>query len=172
MKTHFAFGRNGIDVSLPDGFNYQLIRAAPPRALTNARAAIEAALDNPIACPPLSALAAGKRSAAISVCDITRPAPNSITLPPLLARLHSAGIAKENITIFIATGLHRPATDDEITASSALKSPPPIASSITMRASSASTAPSAPRAAEPPSTSTSASWPPTCTSPSASLSST
>jgi len=114
MKVNFAFGRNGIDVSLPEGFNYQLIESRTAPALTNAHAAIEAALDNPIGCPPLTTLAAGKRSAAISVCDITRPAPNSITLPPLLARLHSAGITRENIAIFIATGLHRPATDDEI----------------------------------------------------------
>jgi len=114
MKVKFAFGRNGIDVALPDGFNYQLIESRTAPALTNAHAAIEAALDNPIGCPPLATLAAGKRSAAISVCDITRPAPNSVTLPPLLRRLHDAGIAKEAITIFIATGLHRPATDDEI----------------------------------------------------------
>jgi len=55
-------------------------------------------------------LARGKSSAAISVCDITRPAPNRQVLPPLLARLESAGIRRESITILIATGLHRPAT--------------------------------------------------------------
>jgi len=114
MNVHFAYGRNGIDVSLPEGFHYQLVESRTAPALADAQAAIEAALDNPTGCAPLAALAAGKRTAAISVCDITRPAPNAITLPPLLARLHSAGIAKENITIFIATGLHRPATSDEI----------------------------------------------------------
>jgi nickel-dependent lactate racemase len=35
-------------------------------------------------------------------------------LSPLLARLHAAGIPPEGITILIATGLHRAATDDEI----------------------------------------------------------
>ena len=59
-------------------------------------------------------LARGKRSAAISVCDITRPAPNPVTLPPILRRLEQAGIAREQITILIATGLHRPATAEEI----------------------------------------------------------
>src|SRR6185437_10542868 len=63
---------------------------------------------------PLSELGRGKRTAAINVCDITRPAPNSITLPPLLSRLHAAGIPPEGITILIATGLHRGATEDEI----------------------------------------------------------
>jgi nickel-dependent lactate racemase len=58
-------------------------------------------------------MARGKRSAAISVCDITRPAPNREVLPPLLARLEATGIPREGITILIATGLHRPATEDE-----------------------------------------------------------
>ena len=114
MNTHFAFGKNGLDVALPDGFQYQVIRSRAASASTDAQAAIDSAVDNPISCQPLSALAAGKRSAAISVCDITRPAPNAITLPPLLRRLHQAGIPSDAITILIATGLHRPATKDEI----------------------------------------------------------
>ena len=62
----------------------------------------------------MSELAAGKKTAAISVCDITRPAPNWLTLPPLLKRLHDAGIPVEGVTILIATGLHREATPSEI----------------------------------------------------------
>ncbi len=114
MKTQFAFGKTGIEISLPDGFEYQFIKSRTAPALADAQSAIAAALDNPIGCKPLSAMAAGKKSAAISVCDITRPAPNSVTLPPLLARLHQAGIPVEGITILIATGLHRPATAQEI----------------------------------------------------------
>src|SRR6202044_1450074 len=72
------------------------------------------ALDNPIRSESLEKLAAGKKTAAISVCDITRPAPNRITLPPLLRRLHEAGIPVKGVTILIATGLHRIATPDEI----------------------------------------------------------
>src|SRR5208282_507354 len=72
------------------------------------------ALDAPIGCPPLTEMARGKRSAAISVCDITRPAPNREVLPPVLARLEAAGIPRQGITILIATGLHRPATEAEI----------------------------------------------------------
>jgi nickel-dependent lactate racemase len=59
-------------------------------------------------------LARGKRTAAISVCDITRPAPNRKTLPPVLRRLEQAGIPREGVTILIATGLHRAATAAEI----------------------------------------------------------
>ena len=114
MKSLFLFGRNGIEVELPDGFRCEEVRSRKAMPVGDETAAVEAALDAPIACEPLIELARGKRSAAISVCDITRPAPNPITLPPLLARLHKAGIRKEDVLILIATGLHRAATSAEM----------------------------------------------------------
>jgi nickel-dependent lactate racemase len=114
MKTHFAFGKNGIDVEVPEGFDCQVVRSRAAQALNDPDGALEAALDHPIHSEPLEKLAAGKRTAAISVCDITRPAPNRITLPPMLKRLHAAGIPKDGVTILIATGLHRAATVEEL----------------------------------------------------------
>jgi nickel-dependent lactate racemase len=114
MKTHFAFGKNGIDVEVPEGFDCQVVRSRAAQSLSDVAGALEAALDHPVHSEPLEKLAAGKRTAAISVCDITRPAPNRITLPPLLKRLHAAGIPKEGVTILIATGLHRAATREEL----------------------------------------------------------
>ena len=114
MRINFAFGKTGLALELPKGFRYQVLEARSAVPLADPAAAIEGALDNPQAGPPLRQLASGKRSAAISVCDITRPAPNREVLPPLLARLESAGIPRQRITILIATGLHRPATGAEI----------------------------------------------------------
>jgi nickel-dependent lactate racemase len=114
VETKLAFGREGLTVTLPDSHQYRVLHSISAPPLADAVAAIEAALDRPAAGPPLSAIAAGKTSAAISVCDITRPAPNPVVLPPLLRRLEAAGIARENIRIMIATGLHRGATDAEI----------------------------------------------------------
>jgi nickel-dependent lactate racemase len=114
MRIDFAFGRTGLTLELPEGFEYRLLEARSGAPLDDAPAAIAKALDAPIGCPPLADLARGKRSAAISVCDITRPAPNSVVLPPVLERLEAAGIPREGITILIATGLHRPASEAEI----------------------------------------------------------
>ncbi len=114
MRVEFAFGKSGLTLDLPYGYDYQLLEARSAVPLADETAAIERALDRPIASAPLAELARGKTTAAISVCDITRPAPNRVVLPPLLERLHSAGIPREGITILIATGLHRPATDAEI----------------------------------------------------------
>ena len=76
MQAVFAFGKTGLTVSLPDGPRYSVVEGRSACALEDAAAAIGAALDHPIGWKPLVELAAGKRTAAISVCDITRPAPN------------------------------------------------------------------------------------------------
>jgi nickel-dependent lactate racemase len=114
VRINFAFGKTGLVLDLPEGFCYQVLEARSAVPLSDPAAAIERALDNPQAGPPLRQLACGKRSAAISVCDITRPAPNREVLPPLLARLESGGIPRQRVTILIATGLHRPATEAEV----------------------------------------------------------
>ncbi|MSV29208.1 MAG: nickel-dependent lactate racemase [Bryobacterales bacterium] len=114
MRLDFAFGKTGLHLELPEGFEYRVLEAKSALPLGDQAGAVEEALDAPIGCAPLRDLARGKRTAAISVCDITRPAPNRLVLPPLLARLADAGIPRDGITILIATGLHRPATDAEI----------------------------------------------------------
>ena len=114
MRMDLAFGKTGLTVALPEGYRYRVLEARSAQPLADPASAIEAALDNPVASPSLAELARGKSSAAISICDITRPAPNRQVLPPLLARLEKAGIGREAITILIATGLHRPSTEAEI----------------------------------------------------------
>src|SRR5689334_6500416 len=114
MRMDFAFGKTGLLAELPEGFRYKILEARSAQALENPQNEIQHALDSPIGLPPLAELARGKETAAISVCDITRPTPNHLVLPPLLERLEQAGIPRERITILIATGLHRPATDAEI----------------------------------------------------------
>jgi nickel-dependent lactate racemase len=114
MRAHFSFGKRGIDVVVPDSYQTQVVHSRTGDALEDEVAALGHALDSPIGCGSLKELALGKKTAAISVCDITRPAPNRVTLPPVLERLHAAGIPIEGVTILIATGLHRAATEDEI----------------------------------------------------------
>lgn len=114
MQVDLAFGKTGLRVALPDGYRYRVMEARSAKALQDPGGAIRRALDHPEGCAALRELAQGKRSAAISVCDITRPAPNAVVLPPVLAILEEAGIPRGNITILIATGLHRPATEAEI----------------------------------------------------------
>ena len=114
MQIDLAFGKTGVPVQLPETFRYRILEARSAMPLPGWQAALEAALDRPIGAPSLAELARGKRSAAISICDITRPAPNRLTLPSVLRRLEQTGIPREQITLLIATGLHRAATETEI----------------------------------------------------------
>lgn len=107
MRIKLDYGRTGLWVDLPDHCQGPLkIKPAPP--LENPAQAIDAAIANPIGTRPLAELAKGKKSACIVICDITRPVPNKLILPPLLMTLESSGIPRGNICILIATGLHRP----------------------------------------------------------------
>ena len=114
MKISLAFDKTGAEIELPERRSISVLRSRFADALDDPRRAVQAGLQNPIGCAPLEELAGGKRSAAISICDITRPAPNRIVLPPVIAALERAGIPASQISILIATGLHREATEAEL----------------------------------------------------------
>src|SRR5712692_7261911 len=108
MRIKLDYGRTGMEVDLPaDRIVGPLaIRDAAP--LADPEAAIVDALTRPIGSPPLAEVARGRRNACILVCDITRPVPNRLLLPPILRTLEEQGIARRDILLLIATGLHRP----------------------------------------------------------------
>ena len=114
MTVRLAFDRSGVEVALPDRWRATVLEARFARAVDSADRAIAEALSRPIAAPPLEELARGRSSAAISVCDITRPAPNRLVLPHLTGALERAGVPRDRIRILIATGLHRAATAAEL----------------------------------------------------------
>lgn len=108
MKIDLLYGRKSLTLDLPDAVRAHVIRKHPMPLLPDPSAAIRQALERPVGCPSLRELAHGKRNACILICDITRPVPNGLILPPLVENLIRAGIPKENIRILVATGLHRP----------------------------------------------------------------
>jgi nickel-dependent lactate racemase len=103
-----------LEVELPDDrvVGPLAMRSATP--LADPQAAVARVLAQPIGCPPLAQIARGRKNACILVCDITRPVPNRILLPPLLRILEEQGIARRDILILIATGLHRPNEGQEL----------------------------------------------------------
>jgi nickel-dependent lactate racemase len=108
MRIHLDYGRTGLEVDLPEErvLGPLTVRPAPP--LPDPVAAIEQALRSPTGTPPLAEVARGRKNACVLVCDITRPVPNRLILPPLLRTLEEQGIARKDILLLIATGLHRP----------------------------------------------------------------
>jgi len=112
--VQLAYGKTGIKLRLPPKANVQILRSRPCAALPDPKAAVAETLKRPIESKPLAELARGRSSGCIVISDITRPVPNAILLPPILAELESAGIKRDAITILIATGIHRPNLGDEL----------------------------------------------------------
>ena len=73
---------------------------------------VREALANPIGTPRLRDLARGKDRIVLVTSDHTRAVPSRITLPLELAEIR-AGNPHADITILIATGLHRMTTEEE-----------------------------------------------------------
>ncbi len=113
MKIPLAFGKRGLVVELPDATPVSVLGMAGAPPVMDPGKKLGGLLEDPIGSPPLSVLCRGKSSACIVLCDITRPVPNTILLPPLLGVLEASGIPRERITLLIATGLHRPSTAEE-----------------------------------------------------------
>lgn len=76
---------------------------------------VRKALDNPIGTRPLRELTVGAKKVLFITSDHTRPMPSGITAPLMLEEIRR-GSPEAEITILVATGLHRPTTAEELRA--------------------------------------------------------
>ena len=122
MKICIAYGKKGLEIDLPDSLDVTVAKPEPEVPLDDPLTSIAEAIDAPIESEPFDAIIKARQkylgknnlTVCIVVSDHTRPVPSSLILPPLLERLEQASILPENITILVATGLHRASTRDEI----------------------------------------------------------
>lgn len=112
MKIKLAYGKTGLEIELPDEANVTLIESQFVPGVPDPQAALHTALSNPIDGPPLQQVARTSDSVAIVFSDITRPTPNHLILPAVLAEL--AHIPDDQITLFNALGTHRENTSAEL----------------------------------------------------------
>jgi len=108
MKIDIAYGKEGLIIDVPDRNLVDVLRMTGKPVIADPAGETRKALASPIGAEPLAELAKGKKTACIVICDITRPVPNTIIIPPIIEALESAGIKSGDITILIATGIHRP----------------------------------------------------------------
>ncbi len=106
--VHILYGKSAMEIALPPKARATVIAKRPMDRLPDPQAAVHDALERPINAPAYSALVRRRKSACILICDITRPVPNHLFLRPLIEGMLAEGIARERITVLVATGLHRP----------------------------------------------------------------
>jgi len=115
MRVHLEYGRTGLEVELPDRNVVKCLGYRPAPPLADPLETLRDRLARPSGTPPLTEVAAGRRSACVVISDVTRPVPNALLLPPILQTLEDSGIPRDRIRILVATGLHRPNLGDELT---------------------------------------------------------
>ena len=97
------YGKNSLRFSLPDSASVDVIAPQSVPAAQNPDKMIAAALQT----SNLDRFA-NVETVSIAINDKTRPVPHDELLPPLLETLETMGIAREAITLIIATGAHPP----------------------------------------------------------------
>jgi nickel-dependent lactate racemase len=113
MGVTLPLGEGSIEVSLP---NCAVTVADPPGGEpVDVKSAAEAALADP-AGPALTDLVASDDTVAIVVTDVTRATPDAVLVDVLLSELERVGLYREQVTVVVGLGLHRPITNDELEA--------------------------------------------------------
>lgn len=114
---NLPFGKEKIKLELPEEqvAGVLVSHAHEYKAPKSEAELVADALANPICSPKLSDLAKGKKNCVIISSDHTRPVPSHIIMPQLLAELRK-GNPDIDITILIATGMHRATTKEELIA--------------------------------------------------------
>jgi lactate racemase len=112
MNANLAYGRNGLEFSVPDDVHVDVIEPKWTDGLADPDRELKRALKHPVDCAPLKNHAENAGKVAIVFSDITRATPYQLILPPLLEELTI--IPDDRITFFCATGTHRPASEQEL----------------------------------------------------------
>ncbi len=111
MKVNLAYGQGFLPVELPES-RTTVIEPSHTAGLADERAAVMAALENPIAALPLRAWIRSDDRICIVFTDITRATPNHRLIPWLLE--HLGRHPREKITLLNSLGTHRPNTPAEL----------------------------------------------------------
>ena len=112
MKIKLAYGEGQLAVEFPDG-RTTVIEPTATAGLPDERAALTAALDQPVGTRALRQLVRPDSRVTIVFTDITRATPNHRLIPWLLDYL-SGLVPRENITLLNGLGTHRPNTRAEL----------------------------------------------------------
>ena len=110
-----AYGDKHLSIELPEKNSVSILSPHHLATVSGGSELVARALANPINSPSLKSIIESKQAqnAVIVVNDITRPTPYELILPPLLAEIEGAGITSANITLVVATGIHRPHSEQD-----------------------------------------------------------
>jgi len=113
VNVALAYGQGSLSVEFPEDRTTVIEPSFRP-GLTDERAAVRAALEQPVSAPPLRDWLRRDARICILFTDITRATPNHRLIPWLLEFLEEAGVPRGQITLLNQLGTHRPNTREEL----------------------------------------------------------
>ncbi|MDA3867491.1 MAG: nickel-dependent lactate racemase [Salinivirgaceae bacterium] len=113
MKIEFHYGIEKINLDFPE--NTLVYQSNYKSTNKTASEMLLKSIETPSSGLGLKKLLLNRKSGnvVIVVSDITRPIPYSEFLPELITEIESSGVEKDEITILVATGMHRASTPEE-----------------------------------------------------------
>jgi nickel-dependent lactate racemase len=112
VDIRLAYGKTDLLVTFPDDWDITIIEPEYIPGISHPDRALREALQAPCSSPALHDLVHPGDRVGIVFSDITRPTPNHLLLPAVLAEL--AHIPESDITLFNALGTHRPNSEIEL----------------------------------------------------------
>ena len=111
------YGKNGLELSLDPSWNVTILRPKEQKRLVDPITKIRESIKNPLESKSLYEMIKVKKDLyriCVVVSDSTRPVPSHIILEALIRELSEYGIQDSQISVLIATGLHRPSREEEL----------------------------------------------------------
>jgi lactate racemase len=105
MNISIDHGKRGLTVSIPEKNLLTVAKLKDEPPLPDPGKTLLTMLLDPIGSSPFPEICKGRKAACVVVSDKTRPVPNVVLLPPLLATLDAMNI---QTTILVACGMHSP----------------------------------------------------------------
>lgn len=113
IKVSLPYGKGVQELVLPkEHLLYELHGNEAP-VCEDVAAATKYAIEHPICSAPLKEVVEPGDTVAIVISDITRLCGTDKFLPVVIEELNEAGVPDKDITIVVATGTHRPHTEEE-----------------------------------------------------------
>lgn len=108
------YGETTLRLEIPVNITANILEPINTKGADDPYKAILDAVMNPIVGERLADKATGAKNPLIIISDSTRPTPSNLIVQAALAELEEAGVSGENIKVLVATGLHRPCSNEEL----------------------------------------------------------
>ena len=114
QRIKFPYGRSELEVEVPSENFMGVLKSIDPPGVNDERAEIERSLKEPIGTETIGKMVSPSDKIALIISDKSRPVPHNLIVPSLLDVLEKAQVARRNIKIIVALGMHQKMSKNEM----------------------------------------------------------